>query len=890
MGLLQKASRLKMGAYHGRHIHGLLEKATLIKKGIDNGKGLGLLARAQIFKDSASKITTLGLLKRATYIREQFKEVFGKQADLNEIYEGTHETFHEGISQKESSHETLQDPSYLNEIYEDTHEELPENIFQKEGPKEGSIDVLQNSSSELNEIYEDTHETVHENISQKESPNETLQDPSYLNEIYEDTHEELPENIFQKEGPKEGSSDVLQNSSSELNEIYEDTHETFHENISQKESSHEILQDPSYLNEIYEDTHEELPENIFQKEGPKEGSSDVLQNSSSELNEIYEDTHETFHESISQKESPNETLQDPSYLNEIYEDTHEELPENIFQKEGPKEGSSDVLQNSSSELNEIYEDTHETFHESISQKESLETRNEPSFRKSSFFYETIFECVKKLQACKEIEDFWGIFSKALIKQLDIENLIIYTEKEGEKENLLLPAFHYGSNTFPAGEFKVHKGLLRFIEKENYVKKSSYYIFKELPQNFINSSEKKIIIEQKTEVITFFIEPYPQAGARGQVQVLILLGKKINHTPYIDEDLKFIEELIELSLSEYIRIKELSQNYHLNHSLLDVTNYKTIFNLAHHASNCQNIEELYTLLKENLEEQIGATSYSLALLSLENQVYQIEGAKGLGFESRKKFRLGIDANLVSALHSPGRIYHLSDYKFNSEVRHNYSERDLNIIQNYWIIPIIIENCLLGIVNIYDLKVNHWDKVKHELAIAIVEIMSPYVLHLMLKEKPELLNFMRDPLIPLKKYLTTFLEENQKIKETKIKQALADVEVFISIVDIRMPRLHKNIEGVKKNEVHRFLTLLNQCLSSNLSNEDYLKSLSNNHYVIVLKNKNYETAEQWLKKLQGEIPKYIARNEKQSSKKIKYKYNIYSSLLSDFDFDELIKILN
>ena len=782
------------------------------------------------------KISSQGLLKKAEKIRMQMEEFF----DKIEISEKKNHNDHNDHNQhKQHNYKEEKEENEYNEInqeykFEKNFENEPfENNLDNLG-KEHYETALDNFENEPIDAFTDNLDKEHYEISIENFENESHE--SYIDNLDKEHYEKAIDN-FENE---EFKNPTLE----ELNKkfVLENSKEIVLEDI----VSHEV--------EI--------------------GNTEIIKNDNQEIEDINEIENAKINKSKIEnkdiKEIENEENKENQENKEIEKnDENENIEYNIDENEIELiETITPIRENFQSEVNNEIENNTQFNNETINTKKEFLYVNK--------FYESIINSLKEIQESTNKEKFWTIFCNTIVKELNVSNILVFSEKEYQDINFLYPIFHFGSETFPNGEFQINKGLVKFLEKNDYI-----YKIEDLPLSLIKSSEKKILEEQNAKIILGL----KSKDESQKLEALILIGpkKKLNELeliPFEKKEIDFLEQLLQLTTSEYLRIKGINEIS--KQKLLNLETYRNIFNITHEALQCQNLQELNILFKESLEEYIGVISYSFSVISLETQSYKIIGSKGLGFESRKKFNLKIDSNILSALHSSGRIYILSDYKNNFETIQNYSKRDLELIQNFWIVPLLFNNNLIGILNIYDLKNKNWDKSKQELTLAIVEILTPHVLHLMIKDDPEILNFIQDPLFPLKRYFNNLIKTNSLENENNKK--------IISIVDLRLPKLQKNSENLEKHIIHRFLSLLNQSINMNLTTKDYLKPLANNHYVIILYDKNYEEASLWLKKLQNEIPKYLLpfKNKNQNYKKVKYKFNLYTSFISNLNLDNLLKM--
>ena len=830
MGLYQKAikyknSSKKIGLYaRAQRFREALETFSIENTSINNDY-LNQIAfnKVPLNKILIQKISSQGLLKKAEKMRLQMEEFFDKIE----------------VTENESDESNLENIENIsNDSNIENYEDLPFESFTEKFENESNVANLENIENISNDSnIENFEDLPFESFTEKFENESNVANVENFENIYNESIIDNLENEFNDAHTEKFENEEFKNPTlEELNKKFE------------LENSKEIV----------------LEDNFFQ-DGEIE-KTEIINFENQDIKEIENAKIKKYN-----IENKNENKENKENKEIDKNEENENIEYNFDENENEIELIETITpnrENFQSEVNNEIENNTQFNNETINtKKENLYVNK---------YYESIINSLKEIQESTNKEKFWTIFCNTIVKELNVSNILVFSEKEYQDLNFLYPIFHYGSETFPNGELQINKGLVKFLEKNDFI-----YKIEDLPLSLFKSSEKKILDEQNAKIILGL----KSKDESQKLEALILIGpkKKLNELeliPFEKNEIDFLEQLLQLTTSEYLRIKGINEIS--KQKLLNLETYRNIFNITHEALQCQNLQELNILLKESLEEYIGVISYSLSVISLETQSYKIIGSKGLGFESRKKFNLKLDSNILSALHSSGRIYILSDYKNNFETIQNYSKRDLELIQNFWIVPLLFNNNLIGILNIYDLKNKNWDKSKQELTLAIVEILTPHVLHLMIKDDPEILNFIQDPLFPLKRYFNNLIKTNSLENENNKK--------IISIIDLRLPKLQKNSENLEKHIIHRFLSLLNQSININLTAKDYLKPLANNHYVIILYDKNYEEASLWLKKLQNDIPKFLLpfKSKNQNYKKVKYKFNLYTSFISNLNLENLLKM--
>ena len=486
-------------------------------------------------------------------------------------------------------------------------------------------------------------------------------------------------------------------------------------------------------------------------------------------------------------------------------------------------------------------------------------------------YQVVFDIFKELQNNRDLNTFWDALCHAVVSELGAQSVLVFSETEQSKySSCLYSSHHSGLSSLPKVRLKQNKGLLEYFSQQN----QACHV-KNIHRDRLNMGDKKILKELNTKAIFTLSQ-------KDAICAVLFVGPSISESPYSDDDLYFLQLLSELSLGRFLELKEQSQYPIIKQEVqLELEHYKGLFHLAHRAANLNKLEDMYSLLSEYMEYYLSASIYSLILLSLEEKHYYMFRAKGLSEESQKKYRLRISSNLIGSISNLVRIYHLDDFKKNSEIKDLYSPEDMKVMGNYWILPLIHSHCLIGYISIHKMRNFTWTALEHELALSLAEIITPYLLNTMIGELEELPRLLKDPFVGLRERL-----EYELIRAQEQSSPL-------SILDLRIQNIKAVSENMETKNIAVLFSQITQTLAKFLNQDDYLNRLELGHFAIVLPQKNISESKKWLKELDAKLPKKIpaVKNKNMSfSKKLNYSFNLISPLPAKAEIQKILKIFS
>lgn len=265
-------------------------------------------------------------------------------------------------------------------------------------------------------------------------------------------------------------------------------------------------------------------------------------------------------------------------------------------------------------------------------------------------------------------------------------------------------------------------------------------------------------------------------------------------------------------------------------------YERICSCARKASEIRNLDDAYDVLGAHLRNDFGVESYGLALFSPAHQEYRLFAGNRISPESINRFRLTESAELIGLVSNLSRIHEVADFRENSEITQCYTNDDLGLMQQYWIVPLANLNWLTGFITINKLQ-SPWSDFQRELILSSADMLAPVFANCILLEDRQ--DAFKDPFSPLEKHLQA---ELHKVKELQTEVTLLEIRVK------NMKRLHAlNADSLMNDYVNQ----LEQCLTASLLKNDFMARLGQGRFVLVLSGKGPVEAEKFHSELKTRL---------------------------------------
>ncbi len=473
-------------------------------------------------------------------------------------------------------------------------------------------------------------------------------------------------------------------------------------------------------------------------------------------------------------------------------------------------------------------------------------------------YLSLFDITKEVSSIDDFGTLWETILYAAMGQAGSETICIFsTTEKMQAPGIFYPVSHTGF------ELPEQWSLKPGDEIYDRLSEGSIKYAGEFASGPLSAMEKDILARTQSKILVPLQHKEKMYG-------IIFLGTPLDGEDYSIDDLEFLSLLGEMGAVGVDRVlsrMEWSRDTDDLRRRNDL--YIRIFNMSRRTAGTKNLDELYDLMAAHLETDFQVESFSLVLLSPSDQVYRIFAGNQISPESVEKFKLGVGSDIVGMVSNLTRVYDLGDFRNNREITGCYTNDDLGLMQNYWIVPLINLNWLVGFITIHRTK-EPWTEFHRELIISSMEILSPVFANCIILGERE--SLFRDPFSPL--------EDRLKLE---LKKA-AEFQATVSLVDFRVKNIRRVISLNPPEQVSEFLLALNRAISGFLFETDFLARIGQGRFAVILPGRGREEAEIFVKKLRAEIKRLKLLSD--SPVDIQYLHNIINA---PSDTDEAGKML-
>ncbi len=442
-------------------------------------------------------------------------------------------------------------------------------------------------------------------------------------------------------------------------------------------------------------------------------------------------------------------------------------------------------------------------------------------------YMALFDLLRELQDVDELEEFWDSLSYAILGQLGSNRVVIFAPHESGKNQLMYPAAFLGVT--PPDEWVLKPGdeIYDTLQKSPEIHYAQEF---QKATSTISDLEKEILDSINAQIVAPIGQPGHNAG-------MIVIGPNMEGVDYTLDDLEYLRLLGEMSAGALDRIRQRmkrEEQSEQNEARLDL--YERILSASREASQVKNLDDVYDVLLSHLKDDFSVESASLVLLNVPDQRYKIFAGNEISPESLEKFQLPVSSDLIGTISNLTRLYDFTDFRENNEITSCYSNDDLALMQNYWIVPLINLNWLVGFLTIHRTG-RPWTEFDRELVLATSEFFAPILANCIILGERETL--FRDPFSPVMERLRSELGRG------------AQFQTPVSLVEVRVKNLKRLLSLNEPDSVTTFLQDMSRSLGGLLFDTDFQARVGQGRFALILPGRSSQEAEIFIRKVQAEL---------------------------------------
>jgi GGDEF domain-containing protein len=442
-------------------------------------------------------------------------------------------------------------------------------------------------------------------------------------------------------------------------------------------------------------------------------------------------------------------------------------------------------------------------------------------------YQSLFEINSELNSVDDYREFWETVMYSLIGQLGAEKICIFSSQDALDETVYLSVAALGG--FETDETWTVKETDELYDQALATDKLFYV--SSLDRRKLSENEKNILKVTDAKICI------PVISRNKLIALILISGSVSGNKDYNPEDIEFAGLTGKMAANGAVRIlgrinaeKEVADIKQRN-----IYN-QTVIGFASEASSARTMDELYDLISVTMKEKFHADSFILHLYSPGNRKYRIFSGNCITPASIEKFSMESDNELILSVSQIVRLYDFRGFRNNQDIINNYSNDDLAVMRNYFLLPLIHQNWLSGFITIHRTSSPLTD-IDREMMVNFAGVAAPFIANGIMKEERE--GVFRDPFSPVEDRLRTDL------------QKALEYQSCISLAEFRIKNIKRIFSLNPADQVIRYLQEVSVIISNNLYETDYYTRIGQGRFAIILPGRSRKEALAFLSKIVSEI---------------------------------------
>ncbi len=199
-------------------------------------------------------------------------------------------------------------------------------------------------------------------------------------------------------------------------------------------------------------------------------------------------------------------------------------------------------------------------------------------------------------------------------------------------------------------------------------------------------------------------------AKGEINGLLVLGKKMNAGEYTKEDEDFLQMLASMASIAVHNAMLYTNLFKANQELdKNFREFSTLYEISKIINSSDELEEVLKLALETMSTGFGVECASICLYD-EHENLTIAASIGLDQETKEKFVIPKENPTFELIMETGEPEVLTQFKSMGDIEMLFSETDFKKIDYFLSLPLISSEQKLGVLNIH--VVNHGEGIDNE----------------------------------------------------------------------------------------------------------------------------------------------------------------------------------
>jgi len=441
-------------------------------------------------------------------------------------------------------------------------------------------------------------------------------------------------------------------------------------------------------------------------------------------------------------------------------------------------------------------------------------------------YQALFEITKEISASKSVVDFVENALFSIMGQIGTSSVVCFLGIDSQNKWEAVES-HGIESQMDWILYDSDPTFQRILESETVL------YSEELLNGGITPREREII-EGTACRIAIPIQ------YKGNCFGFFALGKLIHDEDYLADDLEFLKILGEISGSVFSRVEsydKLTVEYE-NLMILQQTN-DSLIQVAKAFANVRKMDEAYDLLVDQLKLKLGVKQFTFLTLDPEGREdYLGFGSNFLLPERFQTLRLNKNSDLVGMISNVPGVYKLEDFAQDPEMKANFSNDELGIMSDCYLLPVINLNWVIGILMVHSLG-REWSTRDRDTATTLLEMAAPTLANLLILSEKEAL--YRNPFNPLE----SRIREELKISDSNNQS--------FTVCLYKIQNIARITHILGNASFARFADNLRKSIVDHLGEMDFFTRVGQGKFAIVLHGKDREESEIVNKKIKAAFAK-------------------------------------
>jgi GGDEF domain-containing protein len=435
-------------------------------------------------------------------------------------------------------------------------------------------------------------------------------------------------------------------------------------------------------------------------------------------------------------------------------------------------------------------------------------------------YLSLFELSKEITDSTSVEQFFENIMYSVLGQFGVEKILVFALDNDENSFRLICSDGVEIDS----DMWMHpsESLYEIAnEKRKIVNR------REISELGLSDNEKNILEKSKMELLI-------PIESKDEIVGFVFASKMISDEDFSPIDVETMDIFRDFAGDFYRNVQDYEQKNKTITSLTDLVKTSLdSFALIDKFSYSTSIEEVFSILREYFKE-VGIDKVSLVICKDDlREEYVLHSSNLFSEGTKEKFQLHRDnSDIINTISASLDFYKLDNFYYNSELNNQITNSELGSVDEFWIIPLININWLVGMIFIHHIP-EEWGKLSRERFLQITSVISSVLSNIILWNRR-------------KQLIQSPFQVIEDIIEKEIRLASTQNSQF-SLLITRIQNVSRIINLLGTEFFEQYNIELSEIISENTKPGDMVIKIGQGKYAIVLTNTGKKSAEVFINKI-------------------------------------------